>query len=225
MTARKSSRNRKTGSYHHGALRQALLRAVETILKNRGVHELSLRAAARQAKVSHSAPAHHFRNKAGLLTAFAVEGFDRLSSKVGDSLLRDHPSSGAEIVESLAESYVAFALANPHHFAIMYRIDLLNLKDPEYQRANDKTFNILKQAVAFCVKEGVVELQHAEEATVTFLSLAHGLVTLWFSGRLQEKMESMRKPDFAQRSIRYFVRQLLVPAATQKVPAKSPLQN
>ena len=194
--------------------------AVESILKNQGLHELSLRAAARKARVSHSAPAHHFRNKAGLLTAFAVEGFDRLSEYVGDSLLQKHPGTGAELIEILGETYVAFALANPHHFAIMYRMDLLNVKDPEYQRSNDRTFNILKQSVALCVNEGLILKHQAEEATVTFLSLAHGLVTLWFSGRLTEKLESMRKSDFAQRSIRFFVRNLLVPAAKQFTAGK-----
>lgn len=195
---------------------------MEHILRNQGLHDLSLRATARQAKVSHSAPAHHFRNKAGLLTAFAVEGFDRLSEYVGDSLLRKHPGTGAELIETLGETYVAFALANPHHFAIMYRMDLLNVKDPEYQRANDRTFNILKQAVSLCVNEGLILKHQAEEATVTFLSLAHGLVTLWFSGRLTEKLESLRKNDFAQRSIRFFVRALLVPAAKQYAAAKPP---
>jgi len=223
VSAHISSRKRKSGKYHHGSLRQALLRAVEHILRNQGLHDLSLRATARQAKVSHSAPAHHFRNKAGLLTAFAVEGFDRLSEYVGDSLLRKHPGTGAELIETLGETYVAFALANPHHFAIMYRMDLLNVKDPEYQRANDRTFNILKQAVSLCVNEGLILKHQAEEATVTFLSLAHGLVTLWFSGRLTEKLESLRKNDFAQRSIRFFVRALLVPAAKQYAAAKPPL--
>ena len=62
-------------SYHHGNLRRVLLDgALEAIAEN-GVAAMSLRDVARRAGVSHSAPAHHFGDKAGVLTAIAIEGF------------------------------------------------------------------------------------------------------------------------------------------------------
>ena len=63
--------------YHHGDLRAALLAAAETELDERGVESFSLRGVARRAGVSHAAPAHHFRDVRGLLTALAAEGFAR----------------------------------------------------------------------------------------------------------------------------------------------------
>ena len=47
-------------SYHHGALRQALLDASVNLLREGGVEALSLRAAARAAGVSQTAPYRHF---------------------------------------------------------------------------------------------------------------------------------------------------------------------
>ena len=64
-----------TKTYHHGDLRNALLDAAETVLAARGVEAFSLRACAKEAGVSHAAPAHHFRDVAGLLTALAARGF------------------------------------------------------------------------------------------------------------------------------------------------------
>jgi AcrR family transcriptional regulator len=64
--------------YHHGSLRQALLRAVEELIAERGIEGLSLRECARRAGASWSAPAHHFGDKTGMLTAFAAAGFTRL---------------------------------------------------------------------------------------------------------------------------------------------------
>src|SRR5687767_6451184 len=64
--------------YHHGDLRAALLLATDQLIRERGLGEVSLREVARRAQVSHGAPAHHFGNKAGLVTAFAAQGFDRL---------------------------------------------------------------------------------------------------------------------------------------------------
>src|SRR6266496_4233805 len=58
--------------YHHGDLPRALAEA--------GPAAVSLRDLARRAGVSHAAPAHHFGDKAGLLTAVAADGFERLAA-------------------------------------------------------------------------------------------------------------------------------------------------
>jgi AcrR family transcriptional regulator len=69
---------RKTkDSYHHGDLRAALLAAGEAVLTETGVEGFSLRLVAKRVGVSHSAPAHHFGDAQGLLTALAAEGFRR----------------------------------------------------------------------------------------------------------------------------------------------------
>ena len=63
--------------YHHGALRAALLAAAEAELAETGIERFSLRSVAKRAGVSHAAPAHHFGDTGGLLTALAAEGFTR----------------------------------------------------------------------------------------------------------------------------------------------------
>ena len=42
-----------------------------------GIERFSLRGVAKRAGVSHAAPAHHFGDAGGLLTALAAEGFTR----------------------------------------------------------------------------------------------------------------------------------------------------
>ncbi len=206
----------KKGRYHHGALRQALLDAVGEILRTDGQQALSLRYAARRARVSHSAPAHHFRNKAGLLTAFAIEGFERLAATVEQARLRRPPRTGIEVLETMGSAYVEFAFTHPHHFEMMYRTDLLNLKDPDYQRANRASFGMLWKAVDRCVQEGLLPRRNAEEAATALWSLAYGLVMLKFSGRLGDNLPNMRKPEFVQRAIRFVVRRVMSPMAKKK---------
>ncbi len=65
--------------YHHGDLRQAVLDAAVAAITEAGPAAVSLRELARRAGVSHAAPAHHFGDKAGLLTALAAEGYDLLA--------------------------------------------------------------------------------------------------------------------------------------------------
>src|SRR5262245_19791849 len=61
--------------YHHGALREALLKAAEKVLERDGLPGLTLRAVAREAGVSHAAPTHHFGDLAGLLSELAAIGY------------------------------------------------------------------------------------------------------------------------------------------------------
>src|SRR3954471_12688810 len=106
--------------YHHGDLRRAVLAAAAEAIEESGPAALSLRDLARRADVSHAAPAHHFGDKAGLLTALAVEGFTLLAGALQemDSFLE------------MGVGYVGFAVEHPAHFAVMFRPDLYHADDP-----------------------------------------------------------------------------------------------
>ena len=65
----------KKARYHHGDLRNALLDAARAILEEESLANLSLRAVARRAGVSHAAPYRHFPNHESLLVELAHEGF------------------------------------------------------------------------------------------------------------------------------------------------------
>src|SRR5574341_518780 len=58
-------------AYHHGGLRDAILRSAAHLLEKQGVEGLSLREAARRARVSHAAPYRHFPDRESLLAALA----------------------------------------------------------------------------------------------------------------------------------------------------------
>src|SRR3954451_21225511 len=101
-------------SYHHGNLRRVLIdKALEAIADD-GVAALSLRDVARRAGVSHAAPAHHFGDKAGVLTAIATEGFELLAGAT-------RAASGDLLDRGLA--YIRFAVEHPAHYEVMFRPD------------------------------------------------------------------------------------------------------
>src|ERR1700744_6584508 len=101
----------KTKTYHHGDLREALLRSAETILTRDGLGALSLRAVARAAGGLHAAPAHHFPDLCSLLSALAAEGVDRLSDK-----LIEAANKGGDPPLELAKAHSACATYNPALF-------------------------------------------------------------------------------------------------------------
>ncbi|MCU0912422.1 MAG: TetR/AcrR family transcriptional regulator, partial [Rhodobacteraceae bacterium] len=97
--------------YHHGDLRAALLAAAEAELEARGIEAFSLRSVAKRAGVSHAAPAHHFGDAGGLLTALAAQGFRRFVANQAAHEDRAGADPAARLVES-GLGYIAFAGAN-----------------------------------------------------------------------------------------------------------------
>ena len=127
--------------YHHGDLRRALLTATEEAITENGVATLSMRDLARRAGVSHTAPTHHFRDKAGLLTAFAIEGFEQLAKALATSRLASN-----SIVE-MGVTYIRFAVTRRAMFEVMFRTDLYHSADPALLAARAQAADALYAAV------------------------------------------------------------------------------
>lgn len=202
---------RPRDSYHHGDLRAALLEAAHLIISERGTVELSLREVARRAQVSHGAPAHHFRNKAGLLTAFAAQGFQRMDASMAEVEEERPPRHGADRLAATGRGYLRFALANPAQFAIMFDTPALDVKDPAFVEASDRCYRRLTDAVAACVAEGRLPASEASLAGVSAWSMVHGLAELSIGGRLGARSGGKLPLDLGDRVIDLFVKRLMAP--------------
>jgi len=105
--------------YHHGDLRNALIRAGLTILAQEGVDGLDLRKVARAAGVSHAAPYRHFADKQALLAAIAEQGFEQLAARMS-AALAEAPEDAPSQLALLAHAYVRFAFEHPAHMREMF---------------------------------------------------------------------------------------------------------
>ena len=115
-------------SYHHGSLPDALLRAAEVVLLREGLKGLTLRAIAREAGVSHTAPQHHFGDIAGVLSDLAAIGHRRLAACMAE---RASAAQAGELRgKAIAQGYVDFAVENADLFRLMSRNELLNSDRP-----------------------------------------------------------------------------------------------
>lgn len=104
-----------SANYHHGDLRSALLDAAAEIAAERDGGELSLRAVARRAGVTHTAAYRHFADKRDLLRAVALRGFDQLAL-----VMRDMQEQTDFTLGDIAAAYVAFAQRIPMEFGLMF---------------------------------------------------------------------------------------------------------
>ncbi|WP_433652761.1 TetR/AcrR family transcriptional regulator [Micromonospora zamorensis] len=166
----------ETRAYHHGDLRRALLAAALEAIEEVGPAALSLRDLARRAGVSHAAPAHHFGDKAGLLTAFAAQGFDLLAQKLIE----------ADDVLEAGVAYVDFAVTHRAYFEVMFRPELYRADDAELIAARERSGAALRSGVA-TLPTGDAPGDIDRDALAAW-SIAHGFATLWLAGALPERV-------------------------------------
>lgn len=182
---------RLPSAYHHGDLRSALLKAAAEEIRTAGAAQLSLRELARRVGVSHAAPAHHFGDKTGLLTALAAEGF---------RILHEHTSPALGQSDALVragEQYVAFALTHPAHFSVMFDPHLLRTTDAalnnERTLAFDNFFTAVQQTT------GTHDAEQVAAQAMAAWSVVHGAAVLWLQGNLPFPLDAGCVPDvFAQ---------------------------
>ncbi len=155
--------------YHHGDLRRVLLDAAVASLAETGPAGLNLRALARRAGVSHAAPAHHFGDKTGLLTAVATEGYELLAAALSGAWQRTRD------FREVGVAYVRFAVEHPGHFEVMFSPEVLDGDDPGLQAASDASGRLLYGPMAGELGAGADVVRPA----VAAWSLAHGLAALW----------------------------------------------
>jgi AcrR family transcriptional regulator len=170
--------------YHHGSLREALLLAAEAELAERGVEGFTLRNCAKRAGVSHTAPAHHFKDVAGLLSALATEGFKRMLVVLERRAVATNTDPAARLVE-MGLGYIEFAKANPALFRLMFGSNRPDYDDAPLVDAAAATFRNLVDAVAAI--SGSQPLQSAEgrRRVATVWALAHGLSELTILHRMR----------------------------------------
>ena len=166
--------------YHHGDLPRVLLDTTIQAIAEVGPAAVSLRDLARRAGVSHAAPAHHFGDKAGLLTAVAADGFGRLAATLGET----YQATGSFLEVGVA--YVRFAVTHQAQFEVMFRPELYRTDDPQLVRARDAARALLYPPATEAANspDGAGDLL----AGIAAWSLVHGLATLWLNHNLPPQL-------------------------------------
>ncbi|MFD0264917.1 TetR/AcrR family transcriptional regulator [Kitasatospora indigofera] len=193
-------------SYHHGDLRAACLRAARELLEEDGSAGLSLRAVARRAGVSATAPYRHYSDRDALVSAVAAEGYVELA----DHLAAAHPSPRTpDDLAEVAVAYVRFALERPAMFRVMFAEPC----DPTNEERVAATAAIWEYVRG--IVHGVFPDSDPEALSTGVWAIVHGLAFLHLDGKLDAST-----PDVVSTQVHAAVEALL--AAT---PALSRPEN
>ena len=165
-----------SGGYHHGDLRRTILDAAVAAIAESGPAGWSLRGLARRAGVSHAAPAHHFGDKTGLLTAVAAEGYARFA----DAL----ETAGGDL-HAVGLAYVRFAVDHRAYFEVMFTPALYRAGDAGLAAARERAGRVLAEGVREAAPGGP---EDERTRGIAAWSLVHGFAHLWLSGALPPEL-------------------------------------
>ncbi|KAA0909516.1 TetR/AcrR family transcriptional regulator [Aquicoccus porphyridii] len=184
-----ATRKRRPGE-KHGDLKAALLQAAGKRLEQDGPEKLSLRAVARLAGVSQTAPYNHFANREGLLAALAAQGFERLATnQAAAAQANDDPRIA---LECLGYEYTRFARGHPKLYRLMFGAGVggEGWHDDELVTASkSRSFAPLRDVICRLLPEPVSPEQVDNGAMVCW-AFVHGLSAMLIDGTLADRVES-----------------------------------
>ena len=126
--------------YHHGNLRDDILRAAYSFVKENGYAAMSLRGIAEECNVSATAIYRHYETKEHLLADVVAEGFVEFNRSVEGKEEDD--------IFQRCENYLAFAFDNYNIYDLLFSqsvVEFLNF--PKILEVADKAFESLLESV------------------------------------------------------------------------------
>lgn len=142
----------KSGNYHHGDLREAMVREALRDLESNPAHELSVRDIAQRLGVSKAAPYRHFPTRSDFLVAARTEGFERFLTAL--TSVPTSPTDPFGTLARIGEAYVGFAGRNPFLYRLLFSGEGLSLADPAPDAAGRKCFEVLVAATRAAQEAG-----------------------------------------------------------------------
>ena len=119
MSKSVANKVRRKAHYHHGELREALIRATRELVEQRGAENFTLADACRVAGVTTAAPYRHFRGKEEILEEIASRGFEELGNRT-TAILAEKGEGTLEGIVAMGQAYVAFAAEETAVFRLMF---------------------------------------------------------------------------------------------------------
>jgi AcrR family transcriptional regulator len=197
--------------YHHGNLKEALIRAALELIAKKGAAGFTFAEAARWAGVSPAAPYRHYRDRDELLSDVAKRGFDQFEQALTRAWDDGKPKP-SEAFDRLGRAYLHFARTEPAYYSAMFEAGIPPDSNPELRDAGDRAFNVLRQAC-----EVVVAGMPAKSRPPVLMmalhiwALSHGIASLFGRGDAASRKLPMRSEELLEAGVLLYLRGLGLP--------------
>jgi AcrR family transcriptional regulator len=165
--------------YHHGNLREALVRAALDLIAQKGPAGFTFADAARSAGVSSAAPYRHFRDRDALLADVARRGFELFATALNQAWNDGRPDPYAAF-ENVGRAYLTFARDEPAHYSAMFEAGVALDADPGLREAANRAFEVLRGASdALCARMPQAKRPPSLMMSLHIWAFSHGIASLF----------------------------------------------
>ena len=185
-------------TYHHGDLRDALIKAALREAERGGAEAISIKALAKQLGVSQPAPYRHFADREALLEAVTAAAFRQFNAVMRESI--DKPSKQSKLLR-FAHAMLTFGLRRNGIYRLIFasRTMACAQKGSELHNAAMEAFALLLEAL----EAPAIGLLRERQALKIWASL-HGVVMLaeqgLFTGQLAQTSREELVEDIVRES-------------------------
>lgn len=192
--------------YHHGNLREALIRGALDLIAEKGPAGFTIADAARLAGVSSAAPYRHFRDRDALMADVALRGFNKLTERL-EKAWNDGRPGVMRAYENLGREYLAFAREEPAFYAAMFEGGVSPSSTLELRQASDRAFEILRNASeAVCATLPESKRPPAMMVALHVWALSHGIASLF--GQKGARKTPMSPEDLLEAAVLVYLQGL-----------------
>ena len=187
--------------YHHGNLKEALVRAALALIAEKGPAGFTFADAARWAGVSPAAPYRHYRDRDELLSDVARRGFDEFSERLQKAWDDGKPDPQSAF-ERLGKAYLAFARTEPSFYSAMFEAGIPPDSSPELRAAGDRAFGIVRRACeALSALLPQAKRPPALMMALHIWALSHGIASLFARGDGSQRALPMSPEDLLEAGV------------------------
>jgi AcrR family transcriptional regulator len=194
--------------YHHGNLREALIRAALDLIAQKGPAGFTFADAARWAGVSSAAPYRHFRDRDALLADVARRGFNLFESALSQAWDDGRPDA-YRAFENVGRAYLHFARTEPAYYSAMFEAGVPLDADPGLREASGRAFEVLRRASETLGAQAPLGRRPPSlMMSLHIWALSHGIASLFARGDAGRRPLPMEPEELLEAGVLIYLRGL-----------------
>lgn len=198
--------------YHHGNLKEALVRAALELIAEKGPAGFTFADAARWAGVSPAAPYRHFKSREELIADVARRGFELFTAAL-EKAWGDGKPDQMTAFNRLGKAYLDFARDMPAYYSAMFEAGVALDTDPQLRAASENAFAVLRAAAERLVASMPVNTRPpALMVALHIWSMTHGVASLFGRGDRARRALPMAPDELLEAAVLVYLRGLGLPA-------------
>jgi len=172
----------KKQDYHHGNLKEELLKIAFDFIREHDVEKLTLKVISDATHTSRSAIYRHFRSKDALIETMIVIGFEQFDTAVSPILLQTNKPLVKRFYLG-GKAYIDYARNNPNLYRLLFGKKYAHIREEVIKLGDECSgFGALKKAIEEGQASGLLKKEESFSQTVVVWSSLHGLASIIIDG-------------------------------------------